>query len=73
MNAASFIAFFTYMLRKNVISERKLAANINEYKMCSSSYRHLYEGYPYVHTFYEANCSTRFGSCADIVSYLCKF
>ena len=28
---------------------------------------------PVYWSFSEANCHTRFGTCADIVSYLCKF
>ena len=27
----------------------------------------------YTEVFSEADCITRFGTCADIVSYLCKF
>ena len=28
---------------------------------------------PRILKFSEANCNARFGTCADIVSYLCKF
>ena len=81
MNATSFITLFTYMLRHNVIpfwKEQyvafKLAQNIKRHTIYFSSYRHLYDGYSYILTFFsEANCITCFGTCTDNVLYLCKF
>ena len=80
MNASSFITFFTYMLRQNVIPFWKelfvafqMAPNIKKYSLYFSSYRRLYKGHSYILKFFEANCHTRFGTCTDIVSYLCKF
>ena len=76
MNASSFITFFTYMLRQNVIPflrelfvAFKMAPNIKKHLLFFSSYRPLYKS----RSFSEANCNTRFGACADIVPYLCRF
>ena len=70
MNASSFITSFTYILRQNVISfwkelfvAFKMAPNIKKHSLYVSNYSCISE----------ANCHTRFGTCADIVSYLCKF
>ena len=80
MNASSFITFFTYMLRQNVIPFRKelfvafkMAPNIKKHSVYFSSYRRLYKGHSCILTFSVAYCHTPFGTCADIVSYLCKF
>ena len=80
MNASSFITFFTYMLRHNVIPfwkelfvVFKMAPNIKKHSLYVSGYRRLYKSHSYILKFFEANCNTRFGTCADIVSYLCKF
>ena len=80
MNASSFITFFIYMLQQNVIPfwkelfvAFKMAPNIKQHSLYSSSYRRLYKGHACIVKFSEANCHTRFGTCADIVSYLCKF
>ena len=80
MNADSFITFYTYILRENVIrfqrellADFKLAPGIKKHTMYFLSYSHKYEGHSCIPKFYEANCNTRFVACADIVSYLCKF
>ena len=80
MNASSFITFFTYMLRQNVIHfwkelffTFKMTPNIKKHSLYFSSYKRLYKGYACILKFSEANCNARFGTCADIVSYLCKF
>ena len=80
MNASSFITFLTYMLRQNAIPfwkelfvPFKMAPNITLNSLYFSSYRRLYEGYSCILAFFEANCRARLGTCADIVSYLCKF
>ena len=51
MNASSFITFFTYTLRQNVIPfwkelfvAFKMAPNIKEHTLYFSSYRPLYKG-----------------------------
>ena len=80
MNASSFITFFTYMLRQNAIPfwqelfvAFQMAPNIKIHSLYFSSYRRLYKGHLCTLNFFsEANCNTRFGTCADIVSYLCK-
>ena len=78
--ASSFITFFTYMLRQNVIPyweelfvAFKMAPNIKKYSLYFSSYRPLYKGHSCILKCFLANCNARFGTCADIVSYLCKF
>ena len=80
MNASSFIAFLTYMLRHNVIPfwkelfvAFKMAPNIKKHSLYFSSNRRLHKGHSCILKFFEANCHTRFGTYADIVSYLCKF
>ena len=80
MNASSFLTFFTYMLRLNVIPywkelfiAYKMAPNIKKNSLYFSSYRRLYKGHSCILAFSEANCHARFGACADFVSYLCKF
>ena len=79
MNASSFITLFIYMLRQNVIPfwkelfvVFKMAPNIKKHSLYFSSYRRLYKSHICILSFSEANCHTRFGTCADIVSYLCK-
>ena len=78
--ASSFITFFTYMLRKNVIPlwkelfvTFKMAPNIKKHSLYFASNRRLYKGHSCILKFSEANCHTRFGTCVDIVPYLCKF
>ena len=51
MNASSFITFFTYMLRQNIIPfwkelfvAIKMAPNIKKHSLYFSSYRSLYKG-----------------------------
>ena len=69
------------MLRQNVISfwkelfvAFKMTPNIKKHLLYFLSYRRLYKGHSCILKFFsEANCLTRFGTCADIVSYLCKF
>ena len=82
MNASSFLTFFTYMLRQNVIPfwkelfvAFKMTPNIKKktHSLYFSSYGHLYKGHSCILAFSEANCHARFGTCADIVSYLYKF
>ena len=80
MNASSFITFFTYMLRQHAIPFRKelfvafkKAPNIKTHSLYFSSYRPLYKGHSYILKFFEAKCNARFGTRADIVSYLCNF
>ena len=80
VNASSFMTFFTYVLRQNVIPfwkelfvAFKMAPNIKKHSLYVSSYRRLYKSHSCTLKFSEANCHTRFGTCADIVSYLCKF
>ena len=80
MNASSFITFFTYMLRQNVILflkelfvAFKMAPNIKKHLLFFSSYIPLYKSRSSILKFSEANCNTRFGACADIVPYLCRF
>ena len=52
MNASSFITFFTYMLRQNVIPfwkelfvAFKMASNIKKHSLYFSSYKLLYKGH----------------------------
>ena len=81
MNASSFITFFTYMLRlivipfwKELFLVFKMAPNIKKHSLYFSSYRRLYRGHSCILKFFsEANCHTGFGTCADIVTCLCKF
>ena len=80
MNASSFITFFTYMLRQNGIPFQKelfvafkMAPNIKKHSLYFWCYRRLYKGHSCILKVFEANCNTRFGTCADIESYLCKF
>ena len=78
MNASSFITFFTYMLRQNVIPfwkelfvAFKMAPNIKNTHYISRVINPYIKAIP--EFFSEATCNARFGTCADIVSYLCKF
>ena len=80
MNASSLLAFFTYRLRQNVIPfwkelfvAFKMAPNIKKNSLYFTSYRRLYKGHCCILAFSEANCHARFGTYADIVSYLCKY
>ena len=80
MNASSFITFCTHMLRQNVIAfwkelfiAFKMAPNIKKHTLYFSSYSPLNKGHSCILKFFEANCYARFGTCAEIVSYFCKF
>ena len=80
MIISSFITFFAYMLRQNVIPFWKelfvafrKAPNIKKHSLSFSSHRRLCKGHSCILKFSEANCNTRFGTCADIVSYLFKY
>ena len=80
MNASSFITFYTYMVRQNVIPfwkelfvAFKMAPTIKKHQLYFLSYRPLYKGHSCILKFFEANCNARFCTCADIVSYLRKF
>ena len=80
MNASSFITFFTYMLRQNVIPfwkelfvALKMTPNIKTHSLYFSSYRPLYKGHSCILKFFEAKYNARFGTRADIVSHLCQF
>ena len=60
----------TYMLRHNVILFWKelfvafeMTPNIKKHSLYLSSYRRFYKGH---------SCILTFGTCEDIVSYLCK-
>ena len=51
----------------------KMAPNIKKHSLYFSSYRRLYKGQACILKFFsEANCNARFGTCVDIVLYLCK-
>ena len=76
MNASCFITFFIYMLRQNSIPfwkvlfvTFKMAPSIKKNSQYFLNYRPLYKGHSCKLKFFDA-C---FGTCADIVSYLCKF
>ena len=80
MNASSFITFFTCMLQqigipfwKELFVAFKMAPNINNNHFISRVTDPYIKAIPVYWSFSEANCITRFGTCADIVSYLCKF
>ena len=80
MNTSSFITFFTYMLRQNVIPlwkelfvAFKMTPNIKKHSLYSRVTDAYIKAIPVYWRFSEANCYTRFGTFADIVSYLCKF
>ena len=64
MNASSFITFFTYMLRQNVLPFRKelfvafeMVPNIKKHSLYFSSYRPLYKGHSCILECFEANCN----------------
>ena len=69
------------MLRQNGISfwkelsvASKMAPHIKKHSLYFSGYRRYYKGHSCILKFFsEANCHARFGTCADIVAYLCKF
>ena len=80
MNASSFITFFTYILRQNAIPfwkelfvALKMAPNIKENSLYVSSYRRLYKSHFCILKFFRSKLPYTFDTCADIVSYLCKF
>ena len=59
MNASSFITFFTYMLRQNVIPfvkelfvAFKMAPKIKKHSLYFSSYRRLYKGHSCILKFF---------------------
>ena len=79
MNASSFITFFPYMLRQNVIPFRKelfvafkMAPNIKNTHYISRVTDAYIKVIPVYWSFSEANCHTSFGTCVDKVSYLFK-
>ena len=79
MNASSFITFFTYMLGQNAIPfwkelfvAFKMASIINTHNNSRVTDPHI-KAIPVYCSFSEANCNARFGTCADILSYLCNF
>ena len=79
MNASSFITFFTYMLRLNGIPfwkelfvAFKMAPNIKKHYISRVTDQNI-KAIPVYLSFSEANSNARFGTCADIVSHLCKF
>ena len=60
MNTSSFITFFTYMLRQNVIpfwkelfAAFKMAPNIKKYSLYFSSYRRSYKDHSYILKFFK--------------------
>ena len=78
MNASSFITFFTYMLRQNVILfwkelfvAFKMAPNIKKHSLYFSSYRRLYKCHSCILKLFWSKLHTRFGICAYLVAYLC--
>ena len=80
MNASSFITFSKYMLRQNVIPfwkelfvAFKMTPNIKKRSLYFSSYKRLYKGHSGVLKFFGSKLPYTFGTCADIVPYLCKF
>ena len=59
MNASSFITFFTYMLRQNVIPfwnelfvVFRMASNVKKHSLYFSSYRRLYKGHSCILKFF---------------------
>ena len=77
MNASSFITFFTYMLRQNVIPfwkelfvAFKVAPNIKKNSLYSRVTYSYIKAIPVYWRFSEANCHAHFGTRANIVSYL---
>ena len=63
----------SYLSAKKYLSPLKKEPNIKKHSLYFSSYRRLCKGHSCILKFSEANCNTRFGACANIVSYLCKF
>ena len=68
------------MLRQNVIPfwkelfvAFKMALNIKKNPYISRVTDAYIKAIPVYWRFSEANCHARLGTCADIVSYLCKF
>ena len=80
MNASSFITFVTYMIQQNVIHFGKSYLSPLKWHQTQRNTHYIYrvtdpyiKAIPVYGSFSEANCNARFGTCADIVSYLCKF
>ena len=81
MNTSNFITFFTYMLRQNSILfckelfvAFKMTPPIKKHSLYFSSCWRLYKGHACIlKFFFVAKNNTRFGTCTNIVSYLCKF
>ena len=72
MNASSFILFLTYMLRQNVLHFWKVPfvafkRNTHYISRVTDAYK---KATPLYGNISEANCNTRFGTCADIVTYI---
>ena len=63
----------SYIFWKELFVAFKMTPNIKKHSLYFSSYRRLYKGHSCILAFFGANCHIRFGTCADIVSYLCKF
>ena len=81
MNASSFITFFTYMLRQDVIPfwkelfvAVKMTSNIKKHSLYFSCYRPLYKGHSCLLKYFWSKLPYTFWYMCDyIVSYLCKF
>ena len=80
MNASSFITFFIYMLRQNVIPfwkelfvAFKMTPHTKKHSLYFSSYRPLYKGHSCILKFFWSKLLCTSGTRADIVPYLCKF
>ena len=70
MNASSFITFFTYMLRQNVIlfwkdlsAAFKMTPTITKHPLYFLSYRRLYKGHSCILKFLKQICSTLWYMC----------
>ena len=80
MNASSFITFFTYMLRQNVIPfwkvlfvAFKMAPNIKKHSLYFSSYSRLYKGHSCILKFFLKQIDIHvLVHVRIIVPYLCK-
>ena len=79
MNASSVITFFQYMLQQNVIPfwkelfvAFKMAPTLKNAHYISRITDLYIKATPVYCSFSEANCNARFGTCADILTYLFK-
>ena len=80
VQTSSFVTFITYMLLQNVIPfskelfvAYKMAPDIKKNSLYFRDTDAYIKAISVYWSFSEANCHTRFGKCADIVSYNCKF